>query len=51
VFVIAIHFNTKLIFAGNGNTLIYYDVATTMAVKSFIVQAPGGRNWQLIYPH
>ena len=25
-----------------GNTLAYYDMATITAVKSFIVQAPGG---------
>ncbi len=30
------------------NTLADYDAATVTAVKSFIVQAPGDRNWQLI---
>jgi hypothetical protein len=33
------------------NTLAYYNTATIIAVKTFIVQAPGGRNLQLISPH
>jgi hypothetical protein len=28
------------------NTLAYYDKATITAVKSFIVQAPGGVDWR-----
>jgi hypothetical protein len=29
------------------NTLAYYDMATITAVKSFIVQAPGGQSFNL----
>jgi hypothetical protein len=33
------------------NALAYYDTATITAVKSFIVQAPGGIIWQPIFPY
>jgi hypothetical protein len=33
------------------NTLAYYDMATITAVKFFIVQAPGDRIWEQIYPN
>ncbi len=32
------------------NTLAYYDTATIVNVKSFIVEVPGGRIRQLMYP-
>ncbi len=31
------------------NTLAYYDTATITAVKSFIVQAPGGQSCKTFY--
>ncbi len=33
------------------NTLAYHDTATVTIMRSFIVHAPGGRKWQLIYPN
>ncbi len=32
------------------NTLAYYNTAGITAVRSCLVQAPGSRNWRLLYP-